>query len=163
MRSREFLLEHSTILPAIWSRLGKVRAFATVISNGGLNGQVIGHIEGEALPTLDSESRHLRIAERGWMALARDTRSFAATNVYNWRFEDHSIALDYDRSNGWNLVPLVAFHPVSASVLASQRPHYCGNDCYWARLEIADDAVILRWYITGPNKHYGLTTRYTAK
>lgn len=162
MRPREFVSGNPTILPAIWSRLGTVRAFATAICDGSLNRRVTGHIEGEASPTLDADSRHLRIEERGRMVLDQDNRSFAASNVYCWRFENEGLALDADRSNGRRLEPLVFFRPVSSSVLVSQTPHYCGRDCYWARLQITDYGVVLCWEITGPNKHYGLVTRYTV-
>ena len=68
----------------------------------------------------------------------------AFTNLYRWTRFKEGVSLHHLRRGK----AVLLFHFIdNASV-----PHFCGKDCYTAKLALSPEGILLSWQVKGPKK-----------
>lgn len=144
-----------------WDRLLAVQeltfeARSRAAMNTGWNGTGKGTVQVEPV-----ESGVILFHERGtWTPEGGHPISFS--NVFRWTADPDGrfIHLEHLRLGPGHPVSLFDLVPVAEGVLESSEPYFCQEDCYAARMEYDEQAVLLRWTITGPKKDENIFYMY---
>jgi hypothetical protein len=71
------------------------------------------------------------------------------------------IALDGPETASLHHADGTLFHALDLSSGIADILHRCGDDQYCGRYRVLHrDCLLVRWHVTGPRKHYRLSTRY---
>jgi hypothetical protein len=104
---------------------------------------------------------HLEWNESGhWRA--GEERPTAFRNWLRWRWDvpRGTFQLDHLRRGAGRPVRLVDLTPDGPDRFTSTVAHFCDPDRYQAEMILSDGAIELRWEVSGPGKHYSLSTIY---
>ena len=144
-----------------WTRLLAVQELAfearsCAATNTGWNGSGKGVVQVEVV-----EAGVILFHERGtWTPEAG--RQTTISNVFRWTADPdfRFIRLEHLRFGPDHPVYLFDLVPVGEGVLESSEPHVCRKDLYAARMEYDEQAIRLRWTITGPKKDEHISYTY---
>lgn len=90
-------------------------------------------------------------------------RNIAFTNTLRWSLDASKsrVRLDHLRRGVENPLFLLEFVQMGDQIMEAKNPHRCGEDCYFAKIEMLEDGFVLDWKITGPKKNEHLELSYS--
>lgn len=100
--------------------------------------------------------------EEGKWALV-EGKEFRFTNRLEWvlRKEKGQIDLIHLRQGPFHPIFLVSMCPCSRNTLISLKPHFCGKDLYFGKIELLSNALLLTWRVARKKKKEVIRTYYS--
>jgi hypothetical protein len=95
-----------------------------------------------------------------WQADEERPTSFRNRLRWTWDVSLGTIHLHHLRRGADRPVHLVELAPDGPDRLISTVAHFCDPDRYQAEMILSDGAIELRWEVSGPARHYSLSTIY---
>ncbi|HEX4144515.1 MAG TPA: DUF6314 family protein [Pirellulales bacterium] len=144
-----------------WRRLAQVRRVSfSANSNSAKKTGWSGSGEGTVAVMSDSPESMI-FAERGTFK-TESGKELSFENSFRWSFDDNGRALQLEHLRFGPQRPVFLFKLVFAgpNLLVSDSPHACDQDCYRARMEIAESGIRLEWRVQGPEKDETISYLY---
>lgn len=80
-----------------------------------------------------------------------------SNNRYRWHLFDKHIRIEREMQGVFHVLSHLKYKD---NDYVSETDYCCGNDHYWARLQVASHRFTLCWQVKGPRKDYQLVTDY---